>query len=566
MKNFIDSTRLKRRVLIVDDEKEKRERLKEILKVKYDISFAGDGKEAYEIVKAKKDNISLILTDLNMPVMDGFGLLDAMKKDDLLKKIPVIVITPERESEVRSIELGAADFLSNPYEMPEVLVARSARVIELFEDKNIISHTERDDLTNLFSKEFFCEYIRQIESRGVKENVDVAFINIEKFHLVNEIHGKQMGDIVLKRLGDALHLTMKKIKGIACRHEADLFYAYFKHNTDLESIIKSIEDEVNEVIPEHNIKIRAGIYQFADKNIEVEDRFDRAKLACDRIRGDYTKQIAYYNSDMHQKIIYNQRLINDIDSAIANKNLMVYYQPKYSIEGDKPKLKSAEALVRWMHPKFGMISPGDFIPLFESNGLIQKLDRFVWKEAAAQINKWKKEYDVTVPVSVNVSRIDIYDPELESEIMSVVNDNGLSNDELMLEITESAYADNASGLVEVVEHLRSKGFKIEMDDFGSGYSSLNMLTTLPIDVLKLDMKFIRNMQKDEKSLKLVELIIDISDFLNVPVVAEGVEDEEQLMILKKMGCEIIQGYFFSRPVPAKEFNAFIERDKMGMGA
>ena len=203
-----------------------------------------------------------------------------------------------------------------------------------------------------------------------------------------------------------------------------------------------------------------------------------------------------------------------------------------------------------------MISPGDFIPLFESNGLIQKLDRYVWKEAARQIGDWKKRYGISVPVSVNVSRMDIYYPKLRDDFMVLLKENDLDVKELMLEITESAYADNADQLVNVIEKLRNDGFMIEMDDFGSGYSSLNMLTTIPIDALKMDMKFIRNMQKDEKSMKLVELVLDIADFLQVPVIAEGVETEEQMQLLKERGCAIIQGYYFSKPVPPEEFEKF----------
>ena len=165
-----------------------------------------------------------------------------------------------------------------------------------------------------------------------------------------------------------------------------------------------------------------------------------------------------------------------------------------------------------------------------------------------------------IPVSVNVSRIDIYDPDLETRLLGILEKNDLTTRELLLEITESAYSDNASRLIEVVNELREKGFKIEMDDFGSGYSSLNMLTTIPIDVLKMDMQFVRYMLKDEKSLKLCQLVMDISRFLDVPVVAEGVEEQAQYDMLKSMGCEIIQGYYFSKPLPASEFNALIEKE------
>ena len=222
-------------------------------------------------------------------------------------------------------------------------------------------------------------------------------------------------------------------------------------------------------------------------------------------------------------------------------------------------LTSAEALVRWDHTELGFISPGDFIPLFESNGLIRKIDRFVWRESAAQIRRIKDIYHVDLPVSANVSRINFFDPELEDVLLSVIRDYDLQPQELILEITESAYANDEAHIDEVIADLRSKGFRIGMDDFGTGYSSLNMLTEMPIDILKLDMKFIRNMLVDEKSRKLIELVLDIARFLNVPVVAEGVEEEPQYLMLKEMGLDIIQGYYFSAPLPADEFERLIEK-------
>jgi EAL domain-containing protein (putative c-di-GMP-specific phosphodiesterase class I) len=207
-----------------------------------------------------------------------------------------------------------------------------------------------------------------------------------------------------------------------------------------------------------------------------------------------------------------------------------------------------------------MISPGDFIPLFESNGLIRKIDNYVWNKTAEQIRYWKDKFGFSLPVSVNVSRIDIFDPYLLNKLGKILEDNSLSEEDLMLEITESAYSENADTLTEVTENLRASGFMIEMDDFGSGYSSLNMITTIPIDVLKLDMKFIRNMENDDRSMKLVELIIDIARFLDVTVVAEGVETKSQFDLLKCMGCQVIQGYYFSKTVPADEFEAFILKE------
>ena len=556
MQSLREKSGLKRHILIVDDEMVNREILGNLLKNDYEIHFAENGKQAQDILLRREHIYSLVLLDLLMPVMDGFELIEIIKNDEKLRSIPIIVMTSEKDAEVKSIKLGASDFITKPFDMPDVILARCERIIELQEDKNLINAAEKDHLTGLYTKDFFTEYIKQIEKYNPEKKMDIMVINIEHFHLINELYGRKQGDKVLICIADILSKLFDQTQDIGCRTEADYFYVYSENGTNYDDVLVGLLSGLEESVPSSHVRLRMGVYSDVDKSLMAENWIDRAKTACDRIRGDYSRHIAYYNNEFYEKSKYQEHLINDIDDAIASKDLIVFYQPKYGIQCDTPILKSAEALIRWKHPEFGMISPGDFIPLFESNGLIQKLDRYVWKEAARQVGEWKKTYGISVPVSVNVSRMDIYYPKLRDDFKELLKENGLETNELMLEITESAYADNADQLVNVIENLRSDGFVIEMDDFGSGYSSLNMLTTIPIDALKMDMKFIRNMQKDEKSMKLVELVLDIAKFLQVPVIAEGVETEEQLMLLKERGCDIIQGYYFSKPVPAEEFTQF----------
>jgi len=558
MSDFGYQGRPKRRVLVVDDEEVNREILGNILGTQYEVSYAENGRQAYDMLHERLTRYSLILLDLLMPEMDGFELLEKIKSEEAVSNIPVIVMTSEKPAEVRSIKMGADDFITKPYDMPEVILARCERIIQLYEDKSIIRSAEKDDLTDLYTREFFQEYIRQIDGSGRGSQMDAIVLNIEHFHMLNEMFGRKTGDSVLKKIADMVTDMLGEGVCIGCRPDADYFYFYLEHRDSYDEVFKALSEELSGISKIPGVRMRLGVYQNVDTNISIEDRFDHAKYACDRIRGDYNRQISFYSKEENEKDLYHEQLINDIDNAISNRDLVVFYQPKYGIQCDEPELRSAEALIRWRHPKYGMISPGDFIPLFESNGLIQKLDHFVWEEAARQIRKWKDEYGITVPVSVNVSRVDIYDAQLEDRLVRILKDNDLDAKELMLEITESAYADDAKGLTDVVTKLRESGFRIEMDDFGSGYSSLNMITEIPIDVLKMDMKFIRNMNKDAKSLKLVELVIEIADYLGVPVVAEGVEDKSQVDQLKSMGCELIQGYYFSKPVPPEEFNKFIE--------
>jgi len=560
MNNILKSVKAKRKVLIVEDERINREILGNILMKEYDVVFAENGRRAIELLRDDADSVSLILLDLMMPVMSGEEVLRICKSDDKLSHIPVIVMTQEEDAEVPSIRAGADDFIKKPYNMPEVILARCERIIELYEKKELIDSAETDPLTGLYARDFFFEYIRRLKKYN-DVRMDAIVMDIEHFHLINEIYGRSEGDRILKKIASMITAELGNGYGIACRCSADTFYVYYSQTSDESMFVERILNGMaSSSFESAKIRLRIGINKNIDGNDPPEQWFDHAKLACDGLRGDYTRQLAYYDSTAHDRQLYHERLIRDIDSSIANGDFIVFYQPKYAVDGDRPVLRSAEALVRWKHPELGMISPGDFIPLFESNGLVQKLDHFVWEEAAAQIAKWKKKFGAAIPVSVNVSRIDIFDPELEDRLIGLLNKNGLSTNELLLEITESAYSDSAVRLIEVVNNLRKKGFRIEMDDFGSGYSSLNMLTTIPIDVLKMDMKFVRNMLRDQKSLKMCELVMDISRFLDVPVVAEGVEEKAQLDVLKSMGCQIIQGYYFSKPLPAEQFEELIQKE------
>ncbi len=551
---------VKRRVLIVDDEIINREILGNILSADYDVSFAEDGIAAMEALEEEGSIYSLVLLDLLMPKMDGFEVIEKIRAHEVLKNIPVIVMTSEKDAEVKSIKLGAADFITKPYDYPEVILARCERIIELSENKNVIKYAATDTLTGLYTKDFFFEYIRQAELFNKEAARDAVVLNITRFHLVNELYGREEGDNVLRFITGIILDITEKNSGFACRSEADTFCLYLSHLDDYDDFLSFIKKRMRDIPHASSIRIRIGVYQNVDKDINPHTWFDRARTVCDILKNDYTKQIAFYNNNLYEQSIFNECLINDMQQAIDKKQFVVYYQPKYGIQNGRYELKSAEALIRWENPQYGLISPGLFIPLFEQNGLIQKLDSFVWEEAASQMEKWREKYAIDFPISVNVSRVDIFYPEFFNNLKNIIESHQIDPKNFMLEVTESAYVDNVEELVEIIEKLRDMGFRIEMDDFGSGYSSLNMITSLPFDVLKMDMKFIRNMQKDEKSMRLVEIVMDIVKFLGVPVIAEGVEEEEQVNILKKLGCDLIQGYYFSKPLPPDEFEKLIEKE------
>ena len=557
---YFASTDGKRQILVVDDEQINREILGFMLQDEYDVLYAADGEEALDMIRSHVHTLSLVLLDLMMPKLDGFHLMDILRSDDELKHIPYIVLTSEKSAEVNSLKNGASDFIAKPFDQPEVIQARIQRTIELAEDKDIIQSTERDPLTSLFNREFFYRYVEQYDLHHPDADMDALSLDINHFHMINELYGWDFGDEVLSNIGNKVRELMAERGGIAGRIDADMFLVYFPSGADYEKLQKELCKDLLAGKKSNKVKLRLGVYPNVDRTVKIERRFDRAKQAADTIRDSYTRFVAYYDASLLQKELRNERLIESLDTAIAERQFKIYYQPKYDITEEEPRLRSAEALIRWQHPEFGMVSPGVFIPLFEEKGLIQKVDRYVWEESAKQMAAWREKYGIEIPVSVNVSRIDVYAPDFVDNFKALVARYGLRPENYCLEITESAYTEDSEQLLGVVEKVREEGFPVEMDDFGSGYSSLNMISMLPIDALKMDMNFIRNMHtRGSKNNRIIELMIDIAHYLGVPVVAEGVETQEQVELLRHMGCNIVQGYYFSKPVTPEEFETFIEK-------
>lgn len=420
------------------------------------------------------------------------------------------------------------------------------------EGNKIISEAERDTLTGLYNWNFFLVYANKIHREQPHKPMDAVVIDIDRFHSVNALHGREFGDRVLRELGKEIQEFIEGTDGIASRFESDRFDIFGDHRDEWRSPLVRFQKTLNDRFHNANIHLRMGVKPWQE-GVDPVLQFDHARTACNKKRSNFGGQLVVYDAAMGEREERDQLLLNDLGRALENHEFEVFYQPKYNVQVAEPELSSAEALVRWRHPELGLISPGEFIPLFESSGQISVLDNYVWEEAARQIAAWRDRYGVALPVSVNLSRVDVFDPSLIATLDDIVARNGLDRATLKLEVTESAYTENADQLIKVIDELRSKGYEIEMDDFGSGYSSLNMLSSMPVDILKMDIAFIRNIESSTKDLRLVELIVDIARYLNVPVIAEGVETENQLRLLKDVGCDIVQGYYFSRPLPAADF-------------
>ena len=431
-----------------------------------------------------------------------------------------------------------------------VLLTRSMRAEK--KAAKLITATETDELTGLYNRDYFLQYAGRMRREHPEKQMDAVVMNIDRFHAVNALNGREFGDQVLQTLGKEIHAATEETGGIAGRFEADRFDIFCPHREDYQPLYDRLQGRLDALAPSAGIRLRMGVMPW-QPGMEAVQMFDRARIACGMARDSYKEHVIIFDEKMQERENYEQRLLNDLHRALNSYEFEVNYQPQYDIQSEPPKLVSAEALVRWNHPELGMIPPGDFVPLFERSGKIGEVDRYVWSEAAKQIARWRDLYGVTIPVSVNLSRVDVFDPALESALDRLLAYNNLGQGAIKLEVTESAYTGNADQVIRVVEGLRRKGFVVEMDDFGSGYSSLNMLSAMPVDVLKMDRAFIRRIGENEKDTHLVALILGIAKSLKIPVVAEGVETEEQLELLKKLGCPLVQGFYFARPLPPEEF-------------
>lgn len=559
-RTFEDNER--RMILIVDDEKVNREILKGILESQYEVITAASGQEALTAIAENRERIRLVMLDLIMPEMHGLEVLKHLRSDPGSLHIPVIVLTSDKTAEVECLEAGAIDFIPKPYPRTEVILARVQRVIELFEGRDLIRLTERDPLTGLYNREFFYRYAEKYDVYHPQQKMDAIVLDINHFHILNERYGKEYGDRVLKGIAKKSRDMAIKTGGLVCRLEADTFLLYMIHRYDYTALLEYLSGGLNEnTNSDYRIRIRLGVYPDVDKTLDMERRFDRAKMASDMIRGSFAKTIAVYDDALHELEMFEDQLLSDFQSGIEEERFRVCYQPKFDIRPEVPVLSSSEALVRWDHPKLGMINPSVFIPLFERHGLIRDLDQYVWRKTAKQIREWKDRLGFSAPVSVNVSRIDMYDPQLVQTLMGLLEEYDLRAEDIFLEITESAYTKDSDQIIETVHRLRGLGFKIEMDDFGAGYSSLNMVSQLPIDALKLDLQFIRNAFSGRKDTRMLEVILDIADSLNVPTIAEGVETAEQMATLRALGCTYAQGFYFSKPISAEKYEAFLLEKK-----
>ena len=550
---------IKRTVLIVDDEEINVEIMSSILENDFNVLKAYDGKEALDLLLKGEQKIDMVLLDVFMP-MDGREVLKVRKENIDLRKIPFIVCTSDKNIEKECFHLGVNDFIKKPYENPDIIVARVKRMIELYEDRSILKEVERDKLTDLYNIEFFKKYGKQFDANFPDLAKDMLLISINRFRLIHELYGKEFADKILLAIADQLRACISHCNGLVGNDAGSTFLIYCEHHEDYEILPAKLNEAVKRAVNDINVSFRIAVYPNVDPVLDKDIVLGRLRTTADDLPDDYTKTIAVYSHENQEKTLHREELVEGFPKALEEGQFQLYFQPKYYIQGDKPVFASAEVLIRWISPEFGFVSPGEFISLFEENGLIGKLDSYIFDKAAKYMAAWKEKYGIYVPLSLNLSRVDIYRPNLAEEINGYVDSNGIPREKFLIEITESAFVEDAKEVIPVIDKIRSNGFRIEIDDFGSGYSSFGALADLPFDTLKIDMQFIRAMEKNPKVKDIIKMIIGLAKTLNATTVAEGVETAEQYAFLKEHGCDIIQGYYLSKPLPLNDFEELIQKE------
>jgi len=421
---------------------------------------------------------------------------------------------------------------------------------ELIESQRIVDELQHDELTGLYTRAAFLRWAEEMLIDSPEKQYGILSIDIENFKSANAIYGEEMCNEFLVYVAKVIEERFQN--HVTGRFGGDQFVVLVHAEHVSPEIIAEHEKAILENAPIPNQIIKFGVYAPIDRELLIVRCCDRAFHALKAIKGVYGKNIAFYEEKSQRQILEDQKLVESMENGLQESQFKVYYQPKHdSVTGN---IAGAEALVRWVHPDYGFMTPNQFIPLFEKNGFITKLDYYILDRVCSDIKKWQNDGITVVPVSVNISRRDFFETGSIERFMDLIEDYGINHNLIHVEITESIYSENTDIIIKKVRNIQDAGFKIEMDDFGAGYSSLGLLSTFPLNIIKLDISFVRNIEVNEI---VIENMIKMAHKMGLFTVAEGVETEKQYKILKGLGCDIIQGFYFSKALPEAEYEIYL---------
>ena len=465
--------------------------------------------------------------------------------------IPIIVQTQGDDEEfvTKLVALGVDDIIPNSHNR----ILLKNKILRLVANTKL----QTPDLTAGFlSSEDFFHTGQALIDKSDPARLKVINLNINGFKFFNERYGIVQGNQILGELSAICQMVITDCVGFGTRITGDEF-AFVLEIDDAAFVRfkKSLIDAIDSL--KAPLTLRMGVYSLPQSNIQIRTGYDRAKIASDLALNNEIINIVHYHDDMRKNQMFVQEITSSFKKGLALSQFEIYYQPKFNLHDYS--IIGAEALIRWNHPDYGFLAPDKFIPILEQNNLIKELDYFVFDQVCNLSNKWLATHDNIIPISVNLSRLDIYDGNTLTYLEALMKKYGLAHDCLHLEITES-YGIDDDLLIERVHELKKSGFVIEMDDFGSGYSSLNVLDELPVDVLKMDLRFILNKTRNNR---VVDYVVDLANKLNLQLIVEGVESLEQIEALQEIGCIYGQGYLFAPPLKQSDFWEMLENNKIG---
>lgn len=572
----------------------KKSNLKSLLSCKefeeiFEINYAENLSEILSLINKAIPNLVLLSDDFLFEnaqncieqIQEKAMLLNA-QNDKISLALPVVgILKKDAEFNVQKefYKRGSTECFSEtlpPEQLAEILVhlintiqVNQTQITNLSEmqKETIKELIQLDKKTGVYNKATFIKKTQKLLKENPTKKYFLVLMNLDRFKVFNDLFGYAAGDEILEKIGTNLKNSISKNSTFGHIYADHFVVCIQEISTEkLNETFNKIETFVKTLHPKFEFMSRYGIYKIQNISEDIALALDRAELALSSIKNDYTKRYAFYDDSMIKNLKDEQELITDMIDGLDKDEFTIYLQPQYDYTTES--LVGAEALVRWQHPTKGLISPALFVPVFERNGFITQLDFRIWEKTCKLLDKWNKEGLNPVPVSVNISRRDIYNQDLVKIFNGLLKKYNLTPDLLRLEITESAYMDNPSQLIQVVEDLRNAGFCVEMDDFGSGYSSLNTLKEVPVDILKLDMKFIASDTEDLKDGKnnskggnILSSVVRMANWLDLPIIAEGIESKEQADYLKSIGCFNMQGYYFAKPLPIEKYEELLSNLK-----
>lgn len=541
-------------ILVVDHECEPHTALCNMLKTTYSVLQAENGKDALQLLKQYGNLILLVVTALHMPCGDGGELLNYMQNDPELSHIPVILFVDEKEQQeaLCYLDKGASD-LSLRTVCPELMLHRIQNTLRLRIDSLISDVEHFNKLTGLAGKDIFGRIAYRLMAEHPGLSYLMVAIDIEHFKLFNSWYGFETGNMLLAEIGHYLKTVQQTYEGLASYMGEDNFAILLPDDpTALQTIYSGLTRLFESYDDRGGFRPIIGVSTLTGVTGSIERSYDRALIGMEAVRLNYSLQFGYYTDQLKDSLEKQQLLNADVRKGLERNEFFFVLQPKCNMRTGR--IVGAEALVRWCHPKKGLISPAEFIPELERSGLITRMDLYLWEEVCKTLRSWQDSGLKPVPVSINVSRIDIYTENVADRLRCMTEKYHIDPKLLPIEITEGVFADDQRQLPLLVNELHQNGFTVVMDDFGKGYSSLNMLKNINIDELKLDMEFLFHTDNNiQKGASILESVIRLGNMLNLPMIAEGVETREQMAFLLRMQCTFGQGYYFYKPMPVTEF-------------